>query len=397
MSAARAWTETVERLWPGARVAPASSGAPAPGGAVRRELVFLPNAERPRLLLPAGLPGVAAAALRRYSHDLGPRQRVTRTLGALAARTGLPERGLRDRLLVSGGGESVEDHLSDLLGREVVVAVGLGSLRANRKPILHVLTPDGGSVAFVKVGDNPTTRGLIADEAAALATLAGRSLPGVAVPRLLHHGCWGPLGLLVLSALPTGARGERPRGDAPLSAMRTLAVSAGPDRSALAGSAYLKRLREVPGRLTDPVQAERLAGVVDRVGDRHGDVALDFGAWHGDWTPWNMAWHRGVVRLWDWERFADGVPHGFDLLHYRLQQAARTAARSPYQAPPREAAPALDPLGLTAPAAAATAELYFLELCARYLLAAQEPIGGPLRDTAADLLDLLHTEAGRNP
>jgi hypothetical protein len=62
---------------------------------------------------------------------------------------------------------------------------------------------------------------------------------------------------------------------------------------------------------------------------------------------------------------------------------------------PDAAAAALGPLGLPAGAADATVRLYLLELCRRYLLAAQEPIGGPLRADTERLLALLHTDLGR--
>src|SRR5690606_1985930 len=88
----------------------AAGAAPGESDGARRELAFLPDARRPRLLVPAGLPRAAAAALRRYSHDLGPRQRLSRGLTAAAVRTGLPERALKDRVRITGGGESVEDH-----------------------------------------------------------------------------------------------------------------------------------------------------------------------------------------------------------------------------------------------------------------------------------------------
>ena len=48
---------------------------------------------------------------------------------------------------------------------------------------------------------------------------------------------------------------------------------------------------------------------------------LAFGSWHGDWTPWNMAFSGGRVLVWDWERFENGVPVGFDAVHYQLQGA----------------------------------------------------------------------------
>ncbi len=371
-----AWADAVAGLWPDAEV-----GAGPDPHAVR-EFVFLPSAASPRLLLPAGLPAAASAALRRYSHDLGARQRVTRVLTATAVRAGLADRALRDRLHVIGGGESVEDRLSEVLGRPIVVSVGLGSARANRKPILHVLTPRGEPLAFVKVGDTAMARDLIAGEAAALTTLAGRTLRTLRVPEVLHHGDWRGLNLLVLSPLPTGAL-ARPRRGAPVEAMREL--TGDPRRAPLAASPFWSRFQDVP--LEDPAQHERFAGVVARVGAAYGDDEVGFGAWHGDWTPWNMAWHRGRLQLWDWERFDADVPAGLDLLHYRLQTGGG------YDTWPDPEL--LAPLGLTGRDAAVTVELYLLELARRYLSAAQGPQGEPLRAQAASLLDLLHSGAGR--
>ncbi|RKS72069.1 hypothetical protein BZB76_4882 [Actinomadura pelletieri DSM 43383] len=390
-----AWIEAVAELWPDARVEPVRPGE---SKGARRELAFLPDAEHPRLLVPAGLPGAAASALRRYSHDLGVKQRVSRGLTATAVRTGLPERTLKDRLRVTGGGPSIEDRLAELLDRPVVVSVGLGSARANRKPILHVLSERGEPLAFVKVGDTGTARGLLAGEADALRYLDGRLSGRLHVPRLLYHGTWRSLDLLVLEPLPTSARGWRPRGQAPVAEMRALFEVGGVDRTALRDGPFLDAVAASVADVADDRQRDRFGEVVEHVGKAHGDLVLDFGAWHGDWTPWNMAWHRGVLRLWDWERFARGVPNGFDLLHYRLQEAMRTASGPPYATWPDGAAAVLEPLGLTGEAAAATVRLYLLELCRRYLLAAQEPIGGPLRPDAERLLGLLHTDAtdGRN-
>lgn len=374
---AGAWTEAVAALWPDAEV-----GAGADPKAVR-EFVFLPSAGRPRLLLPAGLPAAAANAVRRYSHDLGPRQRFTRALMAAGVRARLADRMLRDRLHATGAGESIEDRLGALLSHEVVVSVGLGSARANRKPILHVLTPGGEALAFVKIGDTATARELIADEATALGALAERSFGHLAVPRVLHHGEWRGLSLLVLTPLPTGAVSFRSRRDAPVAAMRELTgvTSCRP----LAASAFHARFDDVA--LDDPEQRKRFADAVARIRQAYGDDELEFGAWHGDWAPWNMAWHHGRVQLWDWERFDPDVPAGLDLVHYRLQTGGG------YDTWPDPAM--LGPYGLTGRAAAITVELYIAELAHRYLRAAQGELGDPLRPQAAKVLDLLYANAGR--
>lgn len=345
--------------------------------------MFVPGAARPRLLVPAGMHAAAAGAMRRYSNDLGVRRRLARAVTVAAVRAGLGDRLLHDRLRV-GGGESIEDRLGELLGRPVVVSVGLGSERANRKPVLHALSPRGESLAFVKVGDTPMARTLINREATALGELAGRRLRGVRVPRVLHHGDWRGLGLLVMSPLPTGAFSLR-RG-VPVAAMAELTGET--RRAALAGSRFWARFAR-GGReaLADPEQERRFAEVVARVGKAYGEDEIDFGAWHGDWTPWNMAWHRGRVHLWDWERFDPDVPAGLDLAHYRLQ-AARGYGTWPD-------ASVLEPLRRPGRTAAITVELYLLELARRYLLAAQGPLGAPLREKAANLLDLLSVHAGR--
>ncbi|OLT27979.1 hypothetical protein BJF79_42195 [Actinomadura sp. CNU-125] len=171
--------------------------------------------------------------------------------------------------------------------------------------------------------------------------------------------------------------------------MRALAAVDGPAREPLAGSGFWEAIRATPAALDDPGRAGRLAAVVEEIGARHGALDLDFGAWHGDWTPWNMAWHRGVLRLWDWERFERRVPLGFDLVHYRLQERTRRPGPSPYARRPGDAPDVLAPLGLSAAAAEATLDLYLLALCCRYQRAGTGPRGEAVRAQADGLLDLL--------
>jgi hypothetical protein len=116
---------------------------------------------------------------------------------------------------------------------------------------------------------------------------------------------------------------------------------------------------------------------------------LTYGAWHGDWTPWNMAWRRDVLHVWDWERFAPAVPVGFDALHYALQQTGPTTAWTPQRLWSDGVLGALEPFGPRGPQAATTLTLYLAELCARYLLASRASIGAPLLAQADALLDLL--------
>ncbi|GGO70255.1 hypothetical protein [Nonomuraea cavernae] len=378
---AGAWTETVSRLWPGSDV----SHVHRRGG----QLVFLPNAREARILLPLGAPRAAGAALRRFSHDLGPRARLGRGLLSLALRTGLPQRLLPDRVRVGpADGPSVQDRLSDLLGQPVVVSVTIGNERANRKPVLQALTPSGRSLAFVKIGDTDVARALIAAEADALRTLSACPPRGIRTPQLIAYESWGTVDALVMSVLSSGVRRWRPRDEMPVGAMAELA-SITATTAELAGSPFWNGLTATPDLLPDGEAASRLAAVLDRLGERHGGVRLSYGAWHGDWTPWNMAWQRDVLHLWDWERFAQAVPVGFDALHYALQQIGPTTSWTVQRVWSGDTPSVLAPFGLKGPAASTTLSLYLAELCARYLVASRGSIGAPLRAQADALLDLL--------
>jgi hypothetical protein len=108
---------------------------------------------------------------------------------------------------------------------------------------------------------------------------------------------------------------------------------------------------------------------------------LSFGAWHGDWTGWNMASTADGLLVWDWERFDLGVPVGFDFLHYRLQSDVVRTRRPPPEAAAdcvRNAPSWLAPLGVATAEAHLVAILYLAELSVRYLADRQAEAGARL-------------------
>jgi hypothetical protein len=253
--------------------------------------------------------------------------------------------------------------------------------------VLQVLAPGGRTLAYVKVGVNPLTRSLVRAEAAALTTLAQAGLRRLTVPQVLHTGDWNGLALLVLSPLAVG-RG-RPTAERVLAAQREVAgvgsVPAGP----LAASPYWSALTERIAALPAGGSAEELAALVARASETVGDVALRLGAWHGDWTPWNTASDGDDLLVWDWERFAQDVPVGYDALHWGLQtdlvnrmaDPSESAARCLANAPQR-----LQPFEMSAREAQVTAIAYLAELSTRYLADRQVEAGARLGDVGAWLL-----------
>lgn len=365
---------------------------PPPAAAVRSragagDLIVLPSLRDPRLLIPARR-RAGAAALRRYGEPGSAVARLGRRALGLALASGAGPVLLRDRLRVRvpAGAPTLEAYLSGQLGCEVLLSMHLGAARANRKPVLQLLTPSGRTVAFAKVGITPLTRQLVRGEHAALEQVQAAGLACVLAPRVRHLGRWQGLDVLILSALPVW----QPR--RPLAAGQLTAAMAEVARIAcgaadavrterLDGGRYLRglssRLAAAPASADRSALAAELAGLTRQ----HGRCELSLGAWHGDWTPWNMASTPDGLLLWDWERFAMGVPTGFDALHYQLQSDVVTARADPALAAAGcvERAPErLAPLGVDPVAARLTALLYLAELSARYLADRQAEAGARL-------------------
>jgi hypothetical protein len=342
--------------------------------------LLVPGAADPRLVLPAGRV-VAAAAVRRYS--------VSRSRGALARaavlsaalRTGFGPLLLRDRLVVRRPAGSLVGHLESALRRPLQVSLHLGPPRANRKPVLQLLDPVGEPIGFAKLGINPLTRALVEAEHAALRSLSGIELAVTVVPEVLYHGSWGATdtAVLVQSALPVweGRRTIPPA--IRLAAMREVAAHAGVQHASPTRTPWWRGLADRVDRIADQEVRTLLRCALD--GPPDGGPALPFGAWHGDWTPWNMTVRRGRALVWDWERFAVGVPVGFDLVHYALQEALwgrDTDLRGATSATTARLPQLLAPFGLTSDQAYRVGALYLVEIATRYLGDGQAAAGARL-------------------
>jgi hypothetical protein len=363
------------------------------------EYLVVPHARRPRLLVPAAHPRLAAAAVRRYAEPQSRMAKLKRDAVVAALRTGASSVLLRDRLRVTGGPDAIDAYLRGVLGTELHLSVHIGPARANRKPVLQLLAPDGQTFAFAKLGTAPLTRTLVKSEATALTAVTNAGLTGLSAPRLLHIGQWGEHDVLVQSALPVWEPRVPLTAPRLAAAMREVAGCCGTRRSTLHESGYWTRLH---GRLTEIAEHEEggaLLKAAERIVATTGRLDLTFGAWHGDWAPWNMASLADTLLVWDWERFAPGVPLGFDALHYALQKGITTAAprTSTYDAATRsvatmieQAAELLLPFGVVhRQAVEVSTLLYLIDLAARYVADRQAEAGARLGVLGRWLLPIL--------
>lgn len=181
----------------------------------------------------------------------------------------------------------------------------LGPPRANRKPVFRVFDAAGDTVAFAKLGVNQLTDELVTQEVAALHAVAELRLRGIDAPPVLYEGAWRDHRLLLTGALV--GPGPRQARDLPASATQELSQQCARDMP-LASLDLMAASTGFDRGVLDRAQASLRAS--------HGDVLVSTGASHGDWSPWNMARVSGKLQVWDWERFAVGVPRGFDAIHF---------------------------------------------------------------------------------
>ena len=166
------------------------------------------------------------------------------------------------------------------------------------------------------------------------------------------------------------------------------------------GSArFPQRLIEEAGRVEDDRVRTVSLATIDRVLDRMGSHMVRWGTGHGDWGPWNMSRTRDALHVWDWERTADAVPVGADVLHFCFQTAAGLRSRLPVPAAASAAlaaaAPQLRELGVEPEIQASLMELYLTDVLLR--LEAGRSSGVPVRDALrAGLLQLLSQGMGRH-
>lgn len=290
-----------------------------------------PSAESPRLMLQDGA-RQASVALRRFSDASTPVERV-RSIGAsTAVRAGLGERLVPNRIYEIGRPEStgihpelsLVGHLSTVLGEtNLHVALTIGPRRANRKPVLQLTRSDGSVAGFVKVGWDELSRELVRNEADWLSFLGSRHLRYLDAPDLLHRSEWRGYDLVVVApATMHAAPTRRIKSDPPLQAMWEIASLEGAAPTKLRDSRFLAHHATVG--------LDRIQPLLPALVAKYGDVLLQEGCWHGDFSPWNLSsgasWSprkpRRIGRslsVIDWEFASSAVPVGLDLLHYHLQ------------------------------------------------------------------------------
>jgi hypothetical protein len=391
------YVSSVQALWPGTpepRLHRSRGSGRSPGEDVA-ELAVLPNAAAPRLLVPVGNPVAAARAMLRFSAALSTRDTVKRlgVSGLLRARA---DAAFPDRITVTERAGSLRRHLGEVFGESVDFSLGLGTARANRKPVLQVFDARGRSIAFVKIGGTEVTEALVRAEAASLGRLAEADLPDeLEVPRLLHLGPWEGATVLAMTALDTSFL-QRPRRqfDVPQAEMDRFHAAFAEEARPPVESPWWDQMVTAQQSLGSSEVRDRLGDALERLRLAVTDRPLPLGGWHGDWTPWNMSRRRGRLQLWDWERFETGVPRGLDRCHYGVNAVTRRDGTD-VAAVMRglELAGVTDDPGGEDHLVGAT---YLAAITCRYLVGAEGDLGETISERSLVMLDALEAWLGRS-
>lgn len=359
-------------LWPDGSARLMVEHRKSPDKATRRWWAS-PSADQPDLLIPADEQAAARRAVRRY-HDGFDLRRWARSAAAEAvmARPDVANRLLAERVVtVEGDGDpmdrGVPGELTRLLDRnDLSFAITLARPKSNRKPVIQVLDSHGLVVGWAKVAADPWTAALIGNEAQWLAPPAR---PPLITPVVLHDTVLAGRPVVVTSSLTPGRRLR----------LRSHRPGRQPDPAVIAAIARLGTVRTGPIRssrwwelvdalLDEADDTERWA--IEQVAERVGGLDFSLGAWHGDFTPWNVMTIRDMAQVIDWEFAADEVPFGFDLCHFHTQVGLEMLGMSPAEAldySARLSPPGLAALGVDPRNQIATWNLYRVELIRRTL------------------------------
>ena len=352
-----------------AQTQPAEAGHGQVGATRRLQYVLVPSAANPKLAVPVTPYAAAAAVASAATAATSTRAAARSAALTLGLRCGVGSQVMRDRLevRVPDDGAAIDTHLGQVVGRAVLVGFRVGPARANRKPVLQLVTADGTLVGYAKLGVNALTDALVAAETTALTRLGKLDLAGVRIPALLDSSTWQGHQLIVQAALPVGRLGRSPGAAPTAAAMVAVASAEGMSSLPVADLPWWARTTAALADVPDSDSASRLREIAHLLAIR-GDDVVSAGAWHGDWNPGNCAAGSGEVLLWDWERYETGVPVGFDALHLSLQTTIG-AGVDPLAAAGRLVADApalLAPFGVDAQARLVTT-LYLFALGVRYL------------------------------
>jgi len=380
-SSASDLVKVVQQLWPEGLVDEPAAGQDTVAPV---SYAFVPRRSSARFLVPLSNHVSAGRTLRKYSASLTVNEIAQRTAMSVAFRLG-GSMMLRDRVTVLGEHRSLRAYLSEWFGQPVSFSISIGTVRLNRKAVLQIFDSRGRTLAYAKVASTQRVIDDVQAEARALRRIEGRLPREIVAPRVLGTEVWEGSYVLLISPLEISMwQPLRGRWSPPVRQMQLLNEAFAEPDQLLGETAMWQRLQDACAALVPGAVRDTIGHLLEEVANRAEARPLRVGAWHGDWTSWNMARGRGRnVLLWDWERFETGVPAGMDHCHFLVNAAVRERRFSAKAIV--AALDGLQPAGQHSTASDLVVSSYLARLALRYTGGAQGP-GGHVISGRAEIL-----------
>lgn len=289
-------------------------------------MTVLPNRRRPRLVIHRRDAAAAAAGLVAFGRAQTGWDRTLIRIAGMSVRAGLG-RVMPVSPEWSRVAAGIEDRSRAALGlRDVAMSFRVSTERPNHKPVGCVVDVQTQQVvAFAKLGVDPSSRELVAEEERILRSLwAGGVPPSLRIPQVLSRDDVDGVLLLLISPISPSGTNAAPVRSLPLSATLDVAGLSPATSGTLATSTYwqvmasrLDRLERADG---GPITSG-LREAFDHICETAGDRVLTFAFAHGDWNPANMAWVDGQLGVYDWERASHDRPSGIDAIRFLISTA----------------------------------------------------------------------------
>lgn len=358
-----------------------------------------PSLRQPRLLISGGSNRVRSAVLERVADRSSSWSSVAKKMSAHAARLGADQLALGPDLIVSRPADvgstagaaqhmTLREHLEQAIhADDVCLGITVGPLRPNRKPVIQLMDHSGQLIAYAKVGWDPSTIAMVRHEASVLEAMP--RIPNLVTPKVLHHGDWKSMSVLVTAPVDH-AGPSTPTQAMIVDALAEITRITPRSTTTLATSTWASRQRDRIARLGE--RGNDLSELLERCIELHGDTELVFGTAHGDWAPWNMRRVGHRLGVWDWERSRNDAPVGIDLVHFHFQRGFHAADQSVadgVDAIRRHVPTQLTALGIDGDLHDLIAVLYLVELTLRFAESANASDHGLAR-VQDDLVVELH-------
>jgi hypothetical protein len=293
------------------------------GKTAGRVYTAYPNLTNVRWLLPANQPALRRAGIGGLYQPNSLRGRAVRTIIGAGAVPGEKVWLEEDTLA------RLETMLAPVVGVEAVrLAFYLGVPAPHRKVTAQVLTPEGETLAYAKIGTSPLAQAAVETERRALFRLSESADLQDAVPKVLGSLDWhgGTILLITMGPPRPGPRG--------LSSVHlrfcTRVFQSFRVQETFVESPMWTRMSEIWHRLrhnSPETLPANLGLALERLHEELGPVSMPLSLAHGDFAPWNTRLGPRSLFVLDWERASEGISPLYDAFNFQALQAALQGRR----------------------------------------------------------------------